>query len=97
MNHSGLVKELALRLNLTQQEVKRLLQASINTLSEKLHEHQSVPIPGLGTFSTTVVKEKKSFNVATRKFMLYPPKRLVRFNTSSTLKNSLPTQNENYE
>jgi len=84
-------------MKLPQQEVKALLKSTMKILGEQLEENESVSLSSLGILSCKTSKEKKSFNVVSREYWLYPPKRSVKFAASTTLKAVLPTKELNHE
>jgi len=89
MTHSEIIKELSLRLNTPQVEVRRLLQISTEKIKNILDKDFSLTLPGLGTFFTSLNQRRKGFNPRINRFILLPPKRRVRFHPSSTLKDEL--------
>lgn len=89
MTNSELIKTLSSRLGQSQIEIKRLLKSSIKIIKELIDEDVGVSIPGLGTFKTYIKKKRKSYNPYHKKFMMLPPKRVVKFRSSSSIKNEL--------
>jgi len=89
MNNSELIKNLSLRLGQSQAEIKRILESSMKVVKEYLDEGFIITIPGLGTFRSFLKKERKSFNPHHNRFMMLPPKRVVKFRASSSMKDEL--------
>ena len=89
MTNSELIKTLSSRLGQSQIEIARLLKSSGKIMKEVIDDDVGVSIPGLGTFKTFVRKKRKSYNPYHKKFMMLPPKRVVKFHPSSSIKNEL--------
>ena len=89
MNNSELIKNLSLRLGRSQAELKRILGSSTQIIKEYLDKEFIISIPGLGTFRPILKKERKSFNPHHNSFMMLPPKRVVKFRASSSMKDEL--------
>ena len=89
MNNSELIKNLAERLQKPQTELKRILETSSRVIKEVLDKDTIITIPGLGTFRTALKKKRKSFNPHHNKFMMLPPKRVLKFRVSGPLKDAL--------
>ncbi len=89
MTNSELIKTLSSRLGQSQIEIKRLLNSSIKIMKQVIDEDVGVSIPGLGTFKTFIKSKRKSFNPYRKKFIMLPPKRVVKFCPGSSIKNEL--------
>lgn len=89
MNTSDLVTKLADNWGMSKAETRRLLDTIVQTFGDKLVRETSFTIPGLGTFSTNTRSERKSYNPHYKQYMKYPPKRVVDFNASKSLKEDL--------
>lgn len=92
MTQVELIRNLASRLGITQVETKRLLKSSVKVIKETLDQDITISIPDLGTFSTVKTKGRKSFNPFHKQYFLLPPKRIIRFRPSSSIKNALKTK-----
>lgn len=92
MTQVELIRNLASRLGITQVETKRLLKSSVKIIKETLDQDITISIPDLGTFTTVKTKGRKSFNPFHKKYFLLPPKRIIRFRPSSSIKNALKTK-----
>lgn len=92
MNQNEFIKNLALRLDLTQAETKKTLKSAIDMLTEVLDQDIPVTLPGLGTFSTAATRKRKSFSPHHDQMLMLPPKRTLRFRASSTIKNELKSK-----
>jgi len=89
MTNTEIIKNLSLRLGITQSETRELLKASSKVIHENIDDDLGVTIPGLGTFSTEVHKARKSYNPFHKKFMRLPPKRVVRYHPCSSMKKDI--------
>jgi len=88
MTNSEIIKNLSLHLGKSQVEIKRLLESSTKIITRDILDRDiGITIPGLGTFSSYFKKKRKSFNPYHNKFMLLPPKRIIRFHPGSSIKN----------
>ena len=92
MTQAELIKKLALRIDITQVEVKRILKSSTKIIKETLDKDISISIPDLGTFYTVRSKRRKSYNPFHKQYFLLPPKRSIRFRPSASIKNALKTK-----
>jgi nucleoid DNA-binding protein len=89
MNYSDTIKYLSSRYNLPQARIKEILKASAAIIKSILDQDIKIGMPGLGTFDTRVVQERKSYNPYYKRLMLLPPKRIVHFRASPSLKEEI--------
>ncbi len=89
MTNSDIIKNLSLRLEQSQVEIKRLLKSSTNIIGDILDKDIGTTIPNLGTFSSFFTKKRKSFDPYHKKFILLPHRRKIRFHPSSSIKSEL--------
>ena len=89
MTNSEIIRNLSLHLGKSQVEIRQLLKSSTKIIRDTLDKDTGITIPGLGTFSSYFKKKRKSFNPYHNKFMLLPPKRIIRFRPGSSIKNEL--------
>jgi nucleoid DNA-binding protein len=89
MTGSELIKQLSQRLGQPQKDVKQLLKSSSLIVKEFLDKEIGITIPGFGIFKTRLNDKRKSFNPFHNKFVMLPPKRVVKFKSGSTLKNEI--------
>lgn len=92
MKQIELIRNLSTRLGITQVETRRLLKSVVKIISETLDQDIPISIPDLGTFCTVTTKKRKSFNPFHKQYFLLPPKRIIRFRPSSSIKNKLKTK-----
>ena len=88
MTNSEIIKNLSLHLGKSQVEIKRLLKSSTKIITRDILDRDiGITIPDLGTFSAYFKGKRKFFNPYHNKFMLLPPKRIIRFHPGSSIKN----------
>ena len=66
-----------------------VLTALRGVLGDELENDIGVSIPGLGTFKTKTREERKVYSPHHESYMMIPPKRVVDFTPSSSLKDNL--------
>jgi len=86
VNNNELIKSLSERTGQSQREIRRLLGHITEIFRKTIDEDLRFTIPRLGTFG---VRIRKAYHPHLKKYMILPPKRIVSFNTSSVLKNSV--------
>ena len=89
MNYGDLVKKVSAKANLSQEETKRLMTSSFETMVAALKAGEGFSLPALGTFGTKVREKHKAYNPAYEKFMLYPKKRVVTYYPNSSIKSEM--------
>ncbi len=89
MNNSEVVKLLSERMGKSQGEIKRLMKLIIGGLRKALDEGRQFNIPSLGTFSSTMRKERKAYNPRDKNMMILPKKQVVTFRPGTALKNKV--------
>jgi len=86
MNKQDLVKELSQTLDMSQKEVRMILDAYMEEIVLILEEGQQYKQTGFGTFKTVLSKERVSYNPALKKKMRLPVKKKIKFRPSKKLK-----------
>ncbi len=89
MTNSEIIRNLSLHLGKSQVEIKQLLKSSTKIMRDILDKDIGITIPRLGIFSSYLKKKRKSFNPYHKRFILLPPKRIIRFRPGSSIKNEL--------
>ncbi|HET8866514.1 MAG TPA: HU family DNA-binding protein [Gracilimonas sp.] len=89
MTKAEVLKSLADELDLTQADTEELYDSFVDGLTLLLSKDRGFTLPGLGTFHAEVRPEHKSFNPHYKQMMRIPPKKVVHFNQSSTLKEEI--------
>lgn len=86
MNNKEFIAELASRLGRPVKEVTQTVAAFAEEVSAHLEEGDSIAVTGFGTFEVKKKLERVVVNPATRQRMLVPPKMVVNFKPSTSLK-----------
>lgn len=86
MKHKDLIATLASRMNLSEQDIDQLLQAATEAFRTHLVDAQTVSIQGFGVFDVKRKEERLSVHPVTKDRTLIPPKQVVGFKQSNTLK-----------
>ena len=86
MNNREVVDYLAEHLNKPKSEIQYFLEKITSVLKKMLDREKKFTLPGLGTFSTFLRKKRKGYNPQLRKPLLLPPRRVVRFHPSRSLR-----------
>ena len=89
MQKKDMVKDLAVKYNISQAESKRIFDAVFDQLSEVLSKGDYFTEAGFGTFTVAHVKKRKGYNPAIQKFMMLPPKLKPKFKSSDILKSKV--------
>ena len=89
MNNRELITELSTTLNLSAEETKKMLNNFTEELCDQFDKGCDVAIHGFGTFELKKHNERIIVNPGTGKRMLVPPKLLLSFKLSPTIKNKL--------
>lgn len=86
MKHKGLVVAVASKLNQPEHEIENMLQATVDILKSQLVAENTISFQGFGSFEFKRKEERLSVHPATQVRTLIPPKQVVNFRQSSTLK-----------
>jgi len=86
MKHKGLVAAVASKLNQPEHEIENMLQATVDILKSQLVAENTISFQGFGSFEFKRKEERLSVHPATQVRTLIPPKQVVNFRQSSTLK-----------
>ena len=86
MNKSELIKEAALKGDLTIKEAANALDVIMETIAETMHKGESVTLVGFGSFVVQERKARNGHNSATGGSMLIPAKRQVKFRPGSKMR-----------
>ena len=89
MNNKELINELAEESGYTKEDSQRLVKSLIDTMSEDFEKGENVTISGFGTFEVKKRMERVLVNPTTGKKMLVPPKRVLGFKPSNSIKEQL--------
>jgi nucleoid DNA-binding protein len=86
MNTTELIATLAQKLALPKTEVARRLGHTVDAITSELLQNRPAPLPPLGTLEIKKRNERIGLNPASGKRLLIPPKLIVKFKPSHTLK-----------
>lgn len=89
MNKTDLVKEVANRVEMTQVEVKRVVDTLLDVVHDGVVNDGKVTLQGFGNFVTKIRKARTVRNPQTGEPMDVPEKRVVVFKPSTVLKEDL--------
>lgn len=92
MTNSEMIKSLSSRIGKSQIETKQLMKSSIEIIKDILDKDIDISIPGLGTFKSHFVEKRRTYNPFHKRFMISPPKRVIRFRAGSSIKNELKSK-----
>lgn len=94
MKNKEYIAKLAEEAGIPVDEAQKNLVALIEVISSILQESNSVAIAGFGTFEVKKKNERVSVNPVTKKRLLIPPKLVVNFKPSSSVKEKLKEGND---
>lgn len=86
MNNKEFIAELSARTGRSTKVVTTLTNLLVDTISNELVEENSVNISGFGNFEVKKKLERIVVNPSTKQRMLVPPKIVVGFKPTNTLK-----------
>ena len=89
MNNKEFVNALATRLQKNPQAVKQQIEALVNTMATMLDEGATLTVQGFGTYEVKKKKERIIIHPITKQRQLVPPKLVVAFKPSPTLKDKI--------
>lgn len=89
MNNKEFISELSSRLGNSSQSTSKLVDSTIQIVSEELCEGNTVSVQGFGNLEVKKKMERVMVSPITKKRMLVPPKLTVSFKPSLVLKDRL--------
>ncbi len=89
MTNNEFIAELAHRLDISPREAIDMMDGFVAEFAGHLAEEDAVTILGFGTFSVKKKMERVVINPATKQRMLVPPKMVINFKASPTMKDKL--------
>ncbi len=92
MNNSELIAALSKKGGMNPDEVRNMLEKTVEVMSDELINAKSITIQGFGTFEVKRKEERLTIHPGTHERTLIPPKQVVAFKQSSTFKNRLNKQ-----
>lgn len=89
MNNKDFIAELARRTKSSTKEAQQKMNALVQEVTERLCDEDSIMISNFGTFETKKRLERVLVSPTTGQRMLVPPKIVVGFKQSNTLKSKI--------
>ena len=86
MNNKEFTSELADRLGYTIKDTSELINSLLSEMTQELEEGNKITIQGFGSFEVRKKTERISINPVTKQRMLIPPKLVLSYKPSNTLK-----------
>ena len=86
MNNKEFTSELSRRLGYTLKDTSELVTSLLSDMTRQLEEGNTISIQGFGTFEVKKKAERISINPASKQRMLVPPKLVLSYRPSNTLK-----------
>ena len=86
MNNKEFTSELAERLGYTIKDTSELIGSLLSSMTQELEEGNVIAIQGFGSFEVKKKAERISINPASKQRMLVPPKLVLSYRPSNTLK-----------
>ena len=86
MNNNEFTSELAERLGYTIKDTSELINSLLASMTQELEEGNMIAVQGFGSFEVKKKAERISINPASKQRMLVPPKLVLSYRPSNTLK-----------
>ena len=86
MNKQELISAIAESANLSKKDAEAALKAFTDVVAEELKKGEKIQLVGFGTFEVKKKIERISVNPVTKQRMLIPPKLILTYKPSSSLK-----------
>ena len=86
MNNKEFTSELAERLGYTSKDTSELIGSLLSDMIQELEEGNVIAVQGFGSFEVKKKAERISINPASKQRMLVPPKLVLSYKPSNTLK-----------
>ena len=89
MNNKEFIAELASRTGFSAKDTQTLVNNIVNAMGDAFQEDNTVLVPNFGVFETKKKLERIMVNPASGQRMLVPPKMVLNFKPTQTLKDKL--------
>ena len=86
MNNKEFISELSRRLGYTNKDTTQMVASLLSVMTQELQDGKTIALQGFGTFEVKKKQERISVNPATQQRMLIPPKLVLNYKPSITLK-----------
>lgn len=87
MNKSELIKVVAEKCDMSQNQVGAVLNGLLESVTEKVKDGEDVKLPGFGTFKLKLTAERSGFNPKTKETIIIPAGKKMAFTPSVGNKN----------
>lgn len=95
MNNKDFITELAQKTGMTQAVTQTLVRTIIDTMGLAFEENNSVAVQGFGTFDVKKRNERVMVNPSTQQRLLVPPKLVLNFKPTASIKEQLKNGGDN--
>ncbi|WP_018337174.1 HU family DNA-binding protein [Butyricimonas synergistica] len=85
MNKLELIKTASEKSGVSRAETAKVLAAILDTIKESLKNDEPVRLQELGTFNVKNQKARNGYNPSSKKMMVIPAKKVIRFNPSKNI------------
>jgi DNA-binding protein HU-beta len=89
MNASDFVSELKKKILLSKEETSRLIDDTVAIITEQLQQNNTISIQNLGSLEVKKRAERITVNPISGKKLLIPPKLIIRYKVSPSLKEKM--------
>nr|WP_025562830.1 HU family DNA-binding protein [Psychromonas sp. SP041] len=89
MNKTQLIADVAIKTGMSKSEIKKALEATLDTITSSLQDGESVQIPSLGTFKVSARAARTGRNPQTGESMNISAKLVPAFKPGKFMKESL--------
>jgi DNA-binding protein HU-beta len=86
LNSREVIKALAEKMDIPQNEAGKLLKQVVLTLGENFAKGMSFTFQNFGTFQVRKVESRKAYSPVLKEYVLAPPKRILDFHPSKPIK-----------
>ncbi|MCD8183733.1 MAG: HU family DNA-binding protein [Bacteroides sp.] len=86
MNNKEFTSELSRRLGYTIKDASELVASLLSDMAQQLEKGNAISVQGFGTFEVKKKAERISVNPTTKQRMLVPPKLVLTYKPSTSLK-----------
>lgn len=94
MNNKSFISELSKRTGISVEETQMLTYTMVDVMNEFFQEGETVALNNFGTFEVKKRLERIMISPSTKKRMLVPPKLVLGFKPSMSLKDKLKNKEE---
>ncbi len=89
MNNKEFISELSKRMGYTSKDTILYVSSVLNSMTQELQNGKSIVIQGFGSFEVKKKMERISVNPTTKQRMLIPPKLVISYKPSVSLKEKI--------